>query len=128
MQDKNTTAMAPFKSTDFTVIWGATVISTIGVRMHEVGAAWYMTTMTDDPFIVALVQAATTLPIFLFALLAGAIADNVSKRKMLLVVNVIMAVLAAILAVLACLNIMTPYILLLFIFLMSSFAAFRVPL
>ncbi|MGH1487727.1 MAG: MFS transporter [Cellvibrionaceae bacterium] len=124
---KKNSAMAPFKSTDFTVIWGASVISTIGVRMHEVGAAWYMTTMTDDPFIVALVQAATTLPIFLFALLAGAIADNFSKRKMLLVVNIIMAVLAAILALLACFNIMTPYMLLLFIFLMSSFAAFSVP-
>jgi MFS family permease len=127
MKDKNNSALAPFKSTDFTVIWGASVISTIGARMHEIGAAWYMTTMTDDPFIVALVQAATTFPIFLFALLAGAIADNFSKRKMLLVVNIIMAAFAAILALLACLKIMTPYVLLLFIFLMSSFAAFSVP-
>lgn len=127
MKAEKTSAMAPFKSTDFTVIWGASVISTIGVRMHEVGAAWYMTTMTDDPFIVALVQAATTLPIFLFALLAGAIADNFNKRKMLLTVNIIMAILAAILALLACYDVVTPYLLLLFIFLMSSFAAFSVP-
>jgi MFS family permease len=124
---KKNSALTPFKSKDFTVIWGATVISTIGVRMHEVGAAWLMTTMTDDPFIVALVQATTTLPVFLFALLAGAIADVVSKRRMLLVVNIIMGVLAAILAVLACFNLMTPYLLLLFIFLLGSFAALSVP-
>ncbi len=119
--------MAPFKSKDFTVIWSATVISTIGLRMHEVGAGWLMTTMTDDPFIVALVQAVTTLPIFLFALLAGAIADVSSKRRMLLVVNIIMAVIAAILAVLIYLNLMTPYLLLLFIFLIGTCGAFTAP-
>ncbi len=124
---KENSAMAPFKSKDFTVIWSATVISTIGLRMHEVGAAWLMTTMTDDPFIVALVQAVTTLPIFLFALLAGAIADVSSKRRMLLVVNIIMAVIATMLAVLIYLNAMTPYLLLLFIFLIGTCAAFTAP-
>ena len=124
---KKNSAIAPFKSKDFTVIWGATVISTIGLRMHEVGAGWLMTTMTDDPFVVALVQAATALPVFLFALLAGAIADVVSKRSMLLVVNIIMAVIAILLAVLACLNLMTPYLLIFFIFLIGTCAAFTAP-
>jgi len=124
---KKNSAMAPFKSKDFTVIWSATVISTIGLRMHEIGAGWLMTTMTDDPFIVALVQAATTLPIFLFALLAGAIADVVSKRRMLLVVNIIMAILSGILVVLIYLHLMTPYLLLLFILLIGSCGAFGAP-
>lgn len=122
-----TSALAPFKSTNFTVIWSATVVSTIGLRMHEVGAGWLMTTMTDDPFIVALVQAATTLPIFLFALLAGAIADIVSKRRMLLIVNIVMGVVAAVLAALVYLQLMTPYLLILFIFLIGSCAAFTAP-
>jgi MFS family permease len=119
--------IAPFKSKSFTVIWSASVISTIGLRIHEIGAGWLMTTMTDDPFIVSLVQAATTLPFFLFALLAGAIADNVSKSRMLLLVNCIMAFIAAILAVLVYLNLMTPYLLILFIFLIGSCSAFTAP-
>lgn len=118
---------APFKSKNFTVIWGASIISTIGLRMHEIGAGWLMTTMTNDPFIVSLVQAATTLPIFLFALLAGAIADVVNKRQMLLIINGIMAIAAAILAVFAYLHLLTPYLLLLFIFLIGSCAAFTAP-
>jgi MFS family permease len=124
---KKSSTTAPFKSKNFTVIWGATIISTIGLRMHEIGAGWLMTTMTDDPFIVALVQAATALPVFLFVLLAGAIADLVSKRKMLLVINIIMAVAAVILATLVYLSLMTPYLLLLFIFLIGSCAAFTAP-
>jgi len=117
----------PFKSKNFSIIWGGTVLSTIGLRMHEVGAGWLMTTLSTDPFIIALVQTATTLPIFLFALVAGAIADVVSKRKMLLVVNILMAVVAVLLAVLVHLQLITPLLLLVFIFLIGVGSAFTAP-
>ena len=99
---------SPFKSKDFTVLWIASLLSTTGSRMHEVGAGWLMTTLSTDPFTVALVQTATTLPIFLFALTAGAIADVVSRRKLLIYVQLLMAIIAGIFAYIVFLERMTP--------------------
>ena len=118
---------APFKSKVFSALWVSGIVSTIGVRMHEVGAAWLMTSLTTDPLMVALVQSATSLPIFLFALLAGAIADVVSKRKMLIIVQLIMAVVAGVMTYIVYKGYMTPILLLVFIFLLGTGAAFVAP-
>jgi MFS family permease len=118
---------APFKSGIFSAIWISGMISTIGVRMHEIGAAWLMTSLSSDPLMVAFVQTATTLPIFLFALPAGAIADVVSKRKLLIVVQIIMAILAGILTYVVYKGTITPVMLLFFIFLLGTGAAFVAP-
>lgn len=95
--------------------------------MHEVGAGWLMTSLSTDPLMVALVQAATTLPIFLFALPAGAIADVVSKRKMLIVVQLLMAFIAGVLTYIIYKGAITPSILLLFLFILGTGAAFVSP-
>jgi hypothetical protein len=63
---------APFGQTAFALLWTATLISTIGTWMHDGGAGSLMTTLSPSPAVVASVQAATTLPMFCFALLAGA--------------------------------------------------------
>ena len=118
---------APFKSKIFSALWLSGMISTIGVRMHEVGAGWLMTSLSSDPLMVALVQAATTLPIFLFALPAGAIADVVSKRKLLIVVQLLMAFIAAVLTYIVYKGTITPTLLLLFIFALGTGAAFVAP-
>ena len=52
--------------------------------MHDVGAGWLMTSLSPDPLMVALVQAATTFPMFVLALPAGALADIVDRRKLLI--------------------------------------------
>src|SRR5262249_15864930 len=62
----------------------ATVASNIGTWMQNVGAAWVMTTLTSSPALVALVQAATSLPVFVVGLPAGALADVVDRRRLLL--------------------------------------------
>lgn len=53
--------------------------------MQNVGAGWMMTQLTLSPLIVSLVQAATTLPVFLVILPAGALADMVDRRRFLLI-------------------------------------------
>lgn len=68
----------------FRAIWIATIVSNVGTWMHDVGAGWLMTSLSADPLMVALVQAATTLPMFLLALPAGALADIVDRRKLLI--------------------------------------------
>jgi MFS family permease len=75
---------APFRQSAFAVIWTATVVSNVGGWMYSTAAGWLMTSLNPDPFIVAMVQAADTLPIFLFALPAGVLADIFDKRKFLI--------------------------------------------
>lgn len=120
-------AMAPFRHPAFTFLWIATVASNIGTWMHDVGAGWLMTELAPSPMLVAMVQAATTLPIFLFALLAGAIADIVDRRRLLIWVNVAMGIAAALMAALVHLQLMTPWLLLAFTFAFGTGTAFIAP-
>ncbi|WP_235512653.1 MFS transporter, partial [Achromobacter sp. Root170] len=85
---------SPFAYSAFSVIWVATVLSNIGTWMHDVGAGWLMTSLSPSPMFVALVQTAGTLPVFLLSLLAGALADTMDRRKLLLMVQIAMGVIA----------------------------------
>ena len=120
-------AMAPFKHQAFLVLWLATVVSNIGTWMHDVGAGWLMTELAPSPLMVAAVQAATTLPIFLFALIAGAVADIVDKRKLLITINIVMGIAAFAMTALVHFGLITPALLLLFTFLFGTGAAFMAP-
>lgn len=126
-QTEGASPWAPFGERAFTVLWVAMVISNVGTWMNDVGSGWLMTTLVLDPFMVALVQAATTAPIFLLALPAGAVADIVDRRKLLIVVNSLMAVTAGVLATLVMLERMTAELLLLFTLLLGAGAAFIAP-
>ena len=119
--------LAPFQHKTFTLLWIATVASNVGTWMHDVGAAWLMTELAPSPVMVSAVQAATTLPIFLFALLAGAVADIVDRRILLIWVNLAMGLAALCMAALVHLGLMTPMLLLLFTFLFGAGAAFIAP-
>src|SRR5215468_4908419 len=79
-------AWSPFRHITFAVLWGATVLSNIGAWMQNAAAGWLMTSLSPDPFQVALVQAVSTLPMFLFSLPAGALADIVNRRRLLIAV------------------------------------------
>lgn len=72
------------------------MVANTGTWMHDVGAGWLMTSLSPDPLMIALVQAATTLPMFALALPAGALADIFDRRK-LLVVGQLFALLATVL-------------------------------
>jgi MFS family permease len=91
--------LAPFRHTAFAVIWTATLISNVGWWMYSAASGWLMTSLNPDPLIVSLVQAASSLPIFLFAIPAGALADIFDKRKFLLVVESLTTAVSALYAV-----------------------------
>lgn len=120
-------AWGPFGQPAFALLWTATLISNTGTWMHDVGAGWLMTTLSPSPAVVALVQTATTAPIFLFALLAGALADRVDKRRFLIATNVVLAAVVAVMAALTALGAMTPVLLLAFTFTIGAGAAFMAP-
>jgi predicted MFS family arabinose efflux permease len=93
-------AWSPFRHRAFTLLWGASLVSNIGSWMHDLSAGWFMTTLDSTPFMVALVQSASTLPVCLLALPAGTLADRMDKRRLLLVVQTLMLLLAAALGLL----------------------------
>jgi predicted MFS family arabinose efflux permease len=97
---QGTGAWSPFQHRDFALLWTAALLSNTGSWMHEAAAGWLMSSLAPTPSMVAMVQAATTLPVFLLALPAGALADRADRRRLLLLVQGYMLLLAALLGVL----------------------------
>ena len=74
-------AWSPLRHRSFAILWTAALVSNIGSWMHDLAAGWFMTTLDPSPAMVALVQAATTLPVCLLAVPAGTLADAMEDRK-----------------------------------------------
>lgn len=119
--------LAPFKHDTFRVIWVASLASNFGGLIQAVGAAWMMTSITDSVNMVALVQASTSLPIMLFSLISGALADNFDRRRIMLVGQCFMLCVSALLTLCAYFGIITPWLLLLFTFLIGCGTALNNP-
>jgi MFS family permease len=118
---------APFRQSAFRVIWAATLVANIGGWMYSAASGWLMTDLDPDPLIVSLVQAATTLPMFMFALPAGALADIFNKRSFLIVFETLATSVSAVYAALVSLHLATPFNLLLFTFLINAAGALTSP-
>jgi MFS family permease len=118
---------APFRHPAFVVVWTATLVSNVGGWMYSAASGWLMTSLNPDPLVVALVQAASTLPICLFAIPAGALADIFDKRKYLLVVESLTTLVSAVYAAIVGFGLATPGNLILFTFLVGAAGALTVP-
>jgi len=123
----NGSAWDPLREPLFRSLWLAAVISYTGTWMQNVGAGWLMTQLTLSPFMVGLVQAATTLPVFLVILPAGALADMVDRRRFLLITQAWMVAAAGLLGIFTLLGFVTPWILLLFTFVLGLGAVMNDP-
>jgi MFS family permease len=95
--------------------------------MQNMGAGWLMTQLTTSPLVVSLVQAAAAIPVFLVVLPAGALADMVDRRRLLLFTQGWMVVAATILGALTLLGSVNPWLLLVFTFLMGVGAVMNDP-
>ena len=93
-------AIAPLRHGLFRMLWSANVVVSLGVWMQNTGAGWLMTSLSPNPFTVSMVQAATIMPVFLLALPAGALADIIDKRRLILGTQTWMLAAAALLAIL----------------------------
>jgi hypothetical protein len=67
-------ALLPLRNRMFRLLWTANVIVWLGTWLQNTGAGWLMTSLDPRPMVVAMVQAATILPVFLLALPGGALA------------------------------------------------------
>ena len=121
------TAWAPFRNRLFAMIWTATVVSNIGGWMYNVASGWLMTSLNPDPFIVSMVQVANSLPMFLFAIPAGALADIVDRRRLLIFGESAIMVTSTAFAALVWLHLITPVSLLVFSFIVTVGSAITAP-
>src|ERR671932_2209552 len=104
-------ALEPLREPVFRALWVASLVSNVGTWMQNVGGAWLMTSLTPSPVMVALMQTATSLPVFLLGLPAGALADLVDRRRLLLVAQGWMALVATVLGLLTVFGLTTPVVL-----------------
>jgi len=94
-------AFAPLANRSFLAMWIANLMSNVGGWMQTTGAAWEMTSLTQEPIFVALLAAASTLPMFLFCFFAGILADRFDRRRYIIGCQIWMMGVAATLAILA---------------------------
>lgn len=120
---QSSSPLTPLRYADFTRIWAGNVVSGLGTMIQGVGAAWLMTEITDSVDLVALVQTAMTLPVVMFALLGGAIADSFDRRIVMLIAQLFMLVASASLAAITFAGTIDGWTLLAFTFLIAAGAA-----
>jgi len=119
--------LAPFRHKVFRAVWIASLASNFGGLIQSVGAAWLMTSIGGSAALVAMVQASTTLPVMLFSLAAGAIADNSDRRNLMLISQLFLFSVSIALTIFSYLGLMTPWLLLGFTFLVGCGTAFNGP-
>lgn len=118
---------APLENATFRSIWLATQVASLGWLIQTVAISWLMATISTSDVMVALVQASTTLPVFVLSIFAGALADNYSRRNLMFAGWCAIALSSAMLTVLAALGIFNPWTVLAFSCLAGAGAAFTDP-
>lgn len=120
-------SVAPLRIRRFRALWVASIFSNVGSFLQGVAGAWLMLELTGSPLWVGLMASSTTLPLLFLALVAGAVADLVSRARVLLASQVLMGAAAATMAVLTALDAITPGLLLGLSLLLGVGVAFNLP-
>ncbi|MEO5843852.1 MAG: MFS transporter [Caldimonas sp.] len=120
-------ALAPLSIPVFRLLWSTWLAANLCMWMTDVAAAWTMTTLTSTPIWVALVQSASTLPVFLLGLPSGALADILDRRRWLAATQFWLAATAIALFAVTALGLMTTPLLLVLVFLNGIGLALRWP-
>ncbi len=125
--DDSLSPIAPLRLPVFRMLWITWLMANVCMWMSDVAAAWMMTSLTTKPIWVALVQTASTLPVFLLGLPSGALADSIDRKRYFLFTQLWVAVVATLLSAVIFLDIMTPPLLLVLIFANGIGMAMRWP-
>ena len=119
--------LAPLSNKTFRSLWVASNISNLGGLIQTVGAGWLMTSLSHSNDMVALVQSANTVPLMAFSLIAGALADNFDRRRIMIWAQSLMLAFSGLLAAMTWAGMLTPWLLLAFTFLIGCGGALYNP-
>ena len=125
--DDDLSPLAPFGKPVFRMLWTTWLMANICLWMSDVAAAWMMTSLTSTPLWVALVQTASSLPVFLLGLPSGALADILDRKRYFLVTQIWVAAVASLLSLTIFLGVLTPPLLLALVFANGIGLAMRWP-
>jgi MFS family permease len=118
---------SPLRHGRFRLFYAGSIAAALGYTMQATVAAWLMATLTPSAFMVALVQTASTAPSLLFGLMAGALADIVDRRRVVLMTQVVLFVTTVSLGIATLLGLMGPLTLLALTFLIGAGFTFYLP-
>jgi len=118
---------APLRIPIFRDRWIASTVSSVGTWMQDTAGTWLMTSLTASPLLIALMQTAASLPVLALGLLAGATADLLDRRRLLIFWQSWMLGSVAVLALLTFLGHISPWSLLAFTFLLNIGSAMNNP-
>jgi MFS family permease len=120
-------AGSPLRHAPFRLFYFGSIGVALGYTMQATVSAWLMATLTPSALMVALVQTASTVPTLLFGLPAGALADIVDRRRVILVTQIVLLVTTALIGVVTLAGAMGPVTLLLLTFVIGSGFTFYMP-
>ena len=118
---------APLADPVFRMLYSVWIAANVCMAMSEVAAAWLMTSLTTSPVMVALVQTAATMPVFLLGLPSGALADILDRRRFLAVTQFWVAGAALLLCLAIVSEAINPTLLLVLVFINGIGLAMRWP-
>ena len=107
-----TSTFAPLRRPVFRMLWATWITANTCMWMNDVAAAWMMTSLSASPAMVALVQTASTLPVFLLGLPSGALADILDRRRWFMATQIWVAIVGVVLSLVVLAGAMTPALLL----------------
>jgi MFS family permease len=119
--------VAALKNRDFRLFWIGQLISLSGTWMQSVALGWLVYSLTGSPLFLGLIAACESLPILMFTLAGGIMADRFGKRNLLLTTQSLSILPALLLGILTATNIITIWMMAVLAFLLGTFNAFDIP-
>ena len=118
---------SPLRLASFRSFYVGSVGAALGYATQTTVVAWLMATLTPSALMVALVQTASTGPSLLLGLFAGSLADLVDRRRLILITQVMLFTATVILGAITLADVVTPWLLLVFTFLIGACFTFYMP-
>jgi MFS family permease len=116
-----------FKSRQFLLYWIGHLISIAGSQMQIWSLYWHLRTLSDQPLVVSEIGLVRILPIFIFSLVAGVVADRFNRRKLTIVTQVALGLVALVLGLGTWLGVVTLWLVFGLVAIQSVVTAFDVP-
>ncbi len=120
-------SLAALRYRDFRLLWTGQLISMAGRMMQSAAILWHIYLITKSPLALGLIGLTRLLPVLAFALLSGLVADTMDRRRLMLITQSGMALVALLLAVVSFRGVSAAWPIYLLAMADASFSAFDTP-